>query len=83
MGVMESTVQKEQLVLKALQVSVGCLVSKEMLDLVVSTVMMVVTVQKGRLVLKVLLVRRVPQVSKVLLAHADNVVATVMMGLQV
>ena len=36
-------VQKERLVLKALLVSVGCLVSKEKPGLVVSTVVMVVT----------------------------------------
>ena len=55
-------------------VSVGCLVSKEMLDLVVSTVVMVVTERKVRLVLKALLVQRVPRVFKVLLAHVENVV---------
>ena len=75
--------REERLVLKALLVIVGCLVSKEMLDLVVSTVVMVVTERKVRLVLKALLVRRVPRVSKVLLAHAENVVVMVMMGLQV
>ena len=67
--------------LKALLVSVGCLVSKGMLDLVVSTVVMVVTEPKARLVLKALLVRRVPRV-KVLLAHAENVVKMVMTALQ-
>ena len=60
-------------------VSVGCLVSKEMLDLVVSTVVMVVTVREEQQVLKASLVQRVPQVSKVLLAHAENVVKMVMM----
>jgi hypothetical protein len=49
-----------------------------MLDLVVSTVVMVVTERKVRLVLKALLVRRVPRVSKVLLAHVENVVKMVM-----
>ena len=77
------TVQKERPVPKALLVSVDCLVSKEMLDLVVSTVVMVVTERKVRLVLKALLVRRVPRVTKVLLALAENVVVMVMMGLQV
>ena len=75
----EQTVQKERPVPKALQVSVDLLVPKEMLDLVVSTVVMVVTERKVRLVLKALLVQRVPRVSKVLLAHVENVVATVMM----
>ena len=42
----EQTGQKERLVPKALLVSVDCPVSKEMLDLVVLTVVMVVTVQK-------------------------------------
>ena len=64
-------------------VSVDCLVSKEMLDLVVSTVVMVVTERKARLVLKALLVQRVPRVSKVLLAHAENVAKMVMRALQV
>ena len=126
----EQTGQKERLVPKALLVSVGCLVSKEMLDLVVrrvsrgkqvlpvlkalrahvdNVVMMVMmvprvpqelkallvetvpqvlvgnvvfqvqTVLKERLVLKALLVQRVLRVSKVLLAHAENVVTMVMM----
>jgi len=70
-------------VLKALQVSVDCLVPKEMLDLVVPTVMMVVTARKARLVLKALLVQRVSRVSKVLLAHAENVVTMVMTELPV
>ena len=38
--------QKVRRVVKALLVSVGCLVSKEMLDLVVLTVVMVETAQK-------------------------------------
>ena len=60
-------------------VSVGCLVSKEMLDLVVSTVVMVVTARKVQLVSKALLVQRVLRVSKVLLAHAENVVKMAVM----
>ena len=51
--------------------------------LVVSTVVMVVTARKARLVLKALLVQRVPRVSKVLLAHAENVVTMVMTELPV
>ena len=58
---------------------VVCLVSKEMLDLVVSTVVMVVTEPKVRLVPKALLVQRVPRVSKVLLAHVENVVKMAVM----
>ena len=77
------TGQKERLVLKVLLVSVDCLVPKEMLDLVVPTVMMVVTARKARLVLKASLVQRVPRVPKVLLAHAENVVTMVMTELPV
>ena len=57
-------------------VSVGCLVSKEMLDPVVSTVVMVVTVQKERLVLKALQVSVGCLVSKEML---DLVVSTAVM----
>ena len=68
---------------KALLVIVGCLVSKVTPGLVVSTVVMVVMARKVRLVLKVSLVRRVPRVYKVWLAHAENVVTMVMMVLRV
>ena len=57
-------------------VSVDCLVPKEMLDLVVSTVVMVVRVPKERLELKALLVSVGCLVSKGML---DLVVSTAVM----
>jgi len=76
------TGQKERPGVKALLVSVGCLVSKATPGLVVSTVVMVVTARKVRLVLKVSLVRRVRQVLKVLLANEEKMVTMVMMELK-
>ena len=83
MAKMVQTVQRDFQVHEVSLVSVVCLASKGMLDLVVSTVVMVVTERKVRLVLKALLVRRVPRVSKVLLAHAENVAKMVMTALKV
>ena len=75
MAKMVQTVQRDFQVHEVSLVSVVCLASKEMLDLVVSTVVMVVTERKVRLVLQVqpgqkatlvLVVRRVSRGKQVL-----------------